>query len=151
MTGQYVDLKARLAHYRAVERRLLTFLARATSINQALAIQQRIDQTQLTVEELAAQVKAMREQITYGTLTVSVSEKPGKTVAPSDKRQHVPRRVRALRHAAGSAARALFVALGAVIPFLVLIAVLGWLGWMAARRLGLLPTQRGSQSIEVRS
>jgi hypothetical protein len=150
VTGQYVDLKARLAHYRAVERRLLTFLARATSINQALAIQQRIDQTQLTVEELAAQVKAMREQITYGTLTVSVTEKPGKTVVSSDKDNTF---FSAFAHSVtllGSAARALFVALGAVIPFLALIAVLGWLGWMAARRLGLLRTHRGSQSIEVR-
>ena len=101
VTGQYVDLKARLAHYRAVERRLLTFLANATSINQALAIQQRIDRTQLTVEELAGQVKAMSEQITYGTLTVSVTEKPGKTVVAGDKAPDVPRRVRALRRAAG--------------------------------------------------
>jgi len=151
VTGQYVDLRARLAHYRAVERRLLTFLARATSINQALAIQQRIDRTQLTVEELTAQVKAMREQITYGTLTVSVTEKPSKTAVSSDKDDTF---LSAFVHSVtllGSAARALFVALGAVIPFLVLIAILGWLGWMAARRLGLLRPHRGSQSIEVRS
>jgi Domain of unknown function (DUF4349) len=151
VTGQYVDIRARLAHYRAVERRLLTFLAKATSINQALAIQQRIDQTQLTVEELTAQVKAMREQITYGTLTVSVTEKPGKPVAASEKQQTF---LAAFVHSAkllSRAARALFVALGATIPFLVLIAVLGWLGWMAARRLGLLRPHRGSQSIEVHS
>ncbi len=150
VTGQYVDLKARLTHYRAVERRLLTFLANATSINQALAIQQRIDNTQLTVERLAGQVKAMGEQITYGTLSVSITEKPGKTVAPATKHQTF---LAAFVHSVtllGSAARALFVALGAAIPFLALIAVLGWLGWMAARRLGLLPPHRGSQSIEVR-
>ncbi len=150
VTGKYVDLNARLAHYRAVERRLLTFLANATSINQALAIQQRIDSTQLTVEELAGQVKAMREQITYGTLSVSITEKPGKTVPPTTKHQTF---LAAFVHSVtllGSAARALFVALGAAIPFLALIAVLGWLGWMAARRLGLLPPHRGSQSIEVR-
>ena len=122
VTGQYVDLKARLTHYRAVERRLLTFLANATSINQALAIQQRIDNTQLTVEELAGQVKAMREQITYGTLSVSITEKPGKTVAPATKHQTF---LAAFVHSVtllGSAARALFVALGAAIPFLALIA-----------------------------
>ena len=150
VTGKYVDLNARLTHYRAVERRLLTFLANATSINQALAIQQRIDSTQLTVEELAGQVKAMREQITYGTLSVSITEKPGKTVPPATKHQTF---LAAFVHSVtllGSAARALFVALGAAIPFLALIAVLGWLGWMAARRLGLLPPHRGSQSIEVR-
>ena len=151
VTGQYVDLKARLAHYRAVERRLLTFLANATSITQALAIQQRIDNTQLTVEELAGQVKAMREQITYGTLTVGVTEKPGKTVVSSEKHQTFLAAFANSAKLLASAARALFVALGAAIPFLALIAVLGWLGWMAARRLGLLPLRHGSQSIEVRS
>lgn len=151
VTGQYVDLKARLAHYRAVERRLLTFLANATSIEQALAIQQRIDHTQLTVEELAGQVKAMHEQVAYGTLTVSVTEKPATVVVPAKKHETF---IAAFVHSArllGSAARSLFVAFGAAIPFVALVAVLGWLGWMAARRLGLLPAQRSSQSVELRS
>jgi hypothetical protein len=151
VTGQYIDVRARLAHYRAVEQRLLTFLANAKSIEQALAIQQRIDHTQLTVEELAGQVKAMREQITYGTLSVNVTERPGKVVVTPTKHDTF---IAAFVHSAkllGSAARSLFVALGAAIPFIVLVALLGWLGWMAARRTGLLPQRRGSHSVELRS
>jgi hypothetical protein len=149
VTGQYVDLKARLAHYRAVEQRLLTFLARATSIEQALAIQQRIDHTQLTVEELTAQVKAMREQVTYGTLTVALSERPSRPViAPTRHGTFIA----AFLHSArllGVAARSLFVALGAAIPFAALVAVLGWLGWMLAKRSGLLPPRHDTHNAEV--
>ena len=75
VTSQYVDLQARLRHYRAVERRLVGFLQETTTVNQMLAVQDRIDQVQLTIEELTAQLKSLRETTTYATLSVFVSEK----------------------------------------------------------------------------
>ena len=75
VTSQYVDLRARLHHYRAVERRLIGFLSETTNVNQMLAVQNRIDDVQLTIEELTAQLKSLRETTTYGTLSVYVSEK----------------------------------------------------------------------------
>ena len=75
VTSQYVDLQARLRHYRAVERRLVGFLQETTTVNQMLAVQDRIDKVQLTIEELSAQLKSLRETTTYGTLSVYVSEK----------------------------------------------------------------------------
>ena len=75
VTSQYVDLQARLRHYRAVERRLVGFLAGTTTVNQMLAVQDRIDQVQLTIEELTAQLKSLRETTTYGTLSVFLCEK----------------------------------------------------------------------------
>ena len=75
VTAQYVDLRARLRHYRAVETRLVGFLQETATVNQMLAVQDRIDGVQLTIEELTAQLKSMREQTTYGTLSVYVAEK----------------------------------------------------------------------------
>ena len=75
VTSQYVDLRARLRHFRAVERRLIGFLDETTTVNQMLAIQDRIDQVQLTIEELTAQLKSLRETTSYGTLSVFLSEK----------------------------------------------------------------------------
>ncbi len=75
VTSQFVDLQARLQHYQSVERRLVRFLAQTGTISQMLAIQDRIDQTQLTIEQLNAELKSMREQTSYGTLTVSLTEK----------------------------------------------------------------------------
>ena len=68
VTSQYVDLRARLRHFRAVERRLVGFLDETTTVNQMLAIQDRIDQVQLTIEELTAQLESLRETTTYATL-----------------------------------------------------------------------------------
>ena len=59
VTGQVVDVQARLTHYRAVLQRLLTFLNKATTVGSALAVQDRIDQTQLTVEQLTAEQKQL--------------------------------------------------------------------------------------------
>lgn len=75
VTAQYVDVRARLRHYRAVETRLVGFLQETATVNQMLAVQDRIDGVQLTIEELTAQLKSMREQTTYGTLSVYVAEK----------------------------------------------------------------------------
>ena len=86
VTGQYVDLHARLDQARRVDQRLLGFLARTTTVTEALAVQARIDATELKVEQLAGQLKALREQVTYGTLTVSVTERGAHHVAESPQR-----------------------------------------------------------------
>ena len=40
-----------------------------------LAVQDRLDKVQLTIEQLTAELKSLRETTTYGTITVSLSEK----------------------------------------------------------------------------
>src|SRR5450759_1206200 len=75
VTSQYVDLQARLRHYRAVERRLVRFLAATDNVNQMLAVQDRIDNVQLTIEQLSAQLKSLHETTTYGTLSIFLREK----------------------------------------------------------------------------
>ena len=82
VTGEYVDIQARLKHYRAVERRLLGFLSRTTTVGEALTVQQRIDATQLKVEQLSGQLKSLRNQVVYGTLTVGHHRAAAKTRGP---------------------------------------------------------------------
>ena len=67
VTSQYVDLQARLRHYRAVERRLVRFLAATGTIPQMLAVQDRIDRTQLTDRAAhgAAQVAARDDDLRH--------------------------------------------------------------------------------------
>lgn len=75
VTSQFVDLQARLRHLRAVEARLVSFLDKAGTIDQTLAVQDRIDKVQLESEQLSAQMKSLREQTTYGTLSIFLHEK----------------------------------------------------------------------------
>lgn len=133
VTSQYVDLQARLRHYRAVERRLIGFLQETTTINQMLAVQDRIDQVQLTIEELSAQLKSMRETTTYGTLSVFVSERdatPATIQASNTFGGTLSNSIDLL----GRGARVTALVLTALLPFIVVFGVIGVVAWYVVRR-----------------
>lgn len=134
VTGQYVDLHARLAQARRVDQRLLGFLARTNTVTEALAVQARIDATELTVEQLAGQAKALREQVSYGTLTVSVTER-GAHHMTSHHNGFIAALTASWRHIVGGF-ETIVVGLGAILPFAVLLAVLAVAVWYAARTTG---------------
>ncbi len=133
VTSQYVDLQARLRHYRAVERRLVGFLQETTTVSQMLAVQDRIDEVQLTIEELSAQLKSLRETTTYGTLSISLSEK-----------EHTPAAIHAgatfggtfgnSLHLLAVGARVTGLVLTALAPFIVVFGAAGVLVWYVVRR-----------------
>jgi hypothetical protein len=133
VTSQFVDLQARLRHFRAVERRLVGFLQETTTVNQMLAVQDRIDEVQLTIEGLTAQLKSMREQTTYGTLSVYVSEKdssaavhPGNTFGGTFWNS-----MELLRDGVRVAA----LVLTALLPFIAVLGVIAVVVWYVVRRL----------------
>jgi hypothetical protein len=133
VTSQFVDLQARLRHFRAVERRLVGFLQETTTVNQMLMVQDRIDEVQLTIEELTAQLKSMREQTTYGTLSVYVSEKdasaavhPGNTFGGTFWNS-----MELLRDGAKVAA----LMLTALLPFIAVLGAIAMVVWSVVRRL----------------
>lgn len=121
VTGEYVDIQARLKHYRAVERRLLGFLSRTTTVGEALTVQQRIDATQLKVEQLSGQLKSLRTQVVYGTLTVAITEPLQDARPEGDENRFVAALGDSWDLIVGGFA-AIVVGIGAVLPFLVLIA-----------------------------
>jgi hypothetical protein len=133
VTSQFVDLQARLRHYQSVERRLIRFLAQTGTIAQMLAVQDRIDQTQLTIEQLSAELKSMRESTSYGTLTVSLSEKGGKHVVATTTTGFTGR----FLHSAaliGRGARVTGLWVAGALPFFLLFGAMAAAAWYAARR-----------------
>jgi hypothetical protein len=74
VTGQFVDLSARLAALQRTRATYLTILSRARTIGQTLSVQQRVNDIQQQVESLQGQLKVLRNQSADGTLTVEVSE-----------------------------------------------------------------------------
>ena len=133
VTSQYVDLQARLRHYRAVERRLVGFLQETTTVNQMLAVQDRIDQVQLTIEELSAQLKSMRETTTYGTLSVYVSEKDA-TPATIHASNTFGGTLSNSMHLLSRGVRVTALVLTALLPFIVVFGVIGVVAWYVVRR-----------------
>ncbi len=143
VTSQYVDLSARLHHYRAVERRLVGFLSQTTNVNQMLAVQSRIDDVQLTIEELTAQLKSLRETTTYGTLSVFVSEKdrtPAAVHAGNTFGGTFWNSIDLLGHGA----RVTALVLTALLPFIVVFGAIGLVAWYVVRRAAAEPAADGA-------
>jgi hypothetical protein len=137
VSGQMVDLRARLRHQKAVEQRLLGFLDDARTIKETLAVQDRIDQTQLTIEQLTAELVRLSEVTSYGTITVALHERgvprPG-SIDESDTFWG------AFTNSLGliaDGAKASAVAVGALLPFMALLGAAGagiWYGRRAVLR-----------------
>lgn len=135
VTAQFVDLKARLRHYRAVEKRLVRFLDATTNVNQMLKVQDRIDDVQLTIEQLSAQLKSLRETTTYGTLSVFLSEKGVPQPGAIDSSDSFAGTFWHSVTMIGDGARITGLVFTALLPFIVVFGSLGLAAWYIARRL----------------
>lgn len=135
VTAQHVDLQAQLRHYRAVERRLLRFLAETDTIREMLAVQDRIDTVQLTIEQLEAQLKSLNETTTYGTLAISLLEKGAPQAGQIDSSDTFGGVFWNSLTLLGRGAHLTALAITAALPFLVVLGGLGLAAWYVARRL----------------
>jgi hypothetical protein len=74
VTGQYVDLQARIAALQQSLAQYETILAKANSIGDVLSVQTQINSIQSQIEQEQGQLQVLNNETTYSTLTVSVSE-----------------------------------------------------------------------------
>jgi hypothetical protein len=82
VTGQYVDLSARLKALTATRETYLTMLSKATTIGDTLSVQQRIDAIQQQIEQLQGDQMLLANQSDLATLDVNVSEKGAAVTVP---------------------------------------------------------------------
>ena len=75
VTAQAADQQARLTALKASRNQFLTILAKAKTIGETLAVQQRVDDAQTQIDQLQGQINVLASQASYGTLSVSVSQK----------------------------------------------------------------------------
>jgi hypothetical protein len=74
VTGQYVDLQARLSALEDSRQQYLTILAKATSIGDILSVQEQLNSIQQQIEQLQGQLQLLTSQTSYSKVTVTVSE-----------------------------------------------------------------------------
>lgn len=134
VTAQYVDLKARLRHFRAVERRLIGFLGETANVNQMLAVQDRLDEVQLTIEQLSAQIASLRETTTYGTLSILVREKGVPQAGAIDSSDTFAGAFWNSVKLLGHGARVTGLVLTAMLPFIFVFGGIGLAVWYVTRR-----------------
>ena len=82
VTGQYVDLQARITALQASRQQYLTIMAHTTSIGDILAVQSQLDALQSQIEQLQGQLAVLDNETTYGTLTVSLTEAGQRSILP---------------------------------------------------------------------
>jgi hypothetical protein len=76
VTGQVVDLGARIKNLQATETALQGIMARATEIKDVLAVQAELTTVRGQIEEATAEKAHLEEQAAFSTLTVTFSLKP---------------------------------------------------------------------------
>ena len=123
VTARYVDLEARLTHWRAQESVFLGLMARAKTIPETIQIQQQLSQIQEQIEQLEGQRRYLEGQTTFSTIRLRLLE--AGAVAKQPEEPSLSTLGRAWERAAGAALAVLggtLVVLGAAVP---LAAVLG--------------------------
>jgi hypothetical protein len=71
VSGEVVDLGARIANLRATEGAFQSIMARATKISDVLAVQRQLSATRGEIERLVADKAQLEGRAAYGTLTVT--------------------------------------------------------------------------------
>jgi hypothetical protein len=71
VTGQVVDLTARIANLRATEAALQTIMAKATKISDVLAVQDQLTTTRGDIERLVGEQAGLVDRASYGSLEVT--------------------------------------------------------------------------------
>ena len=68
VTGQVVDVEARLRAQRAAEARYVAFLAEAGSIPEMLSVQERLDRVRADIESMESVARSLRGQVALATI-----------------------------------------------------------------------------------
>lgn len=82
VSGEFVDLNARLRQLRAVEAQLLELLQRADDVPAALAVQNQLSQVQLDLEQARGRLQYLENRVAFATISLSMQELGA--VAPND-------------------------------------------------------------------
>ena len=130
VTGQSVDLDARLRALQAQADAFSALLTRATSITDVLAVREQLDGVLTQIEQLSAERKSLDDRVEMATIEVSLAEPGGAPAGPTPYWREV------LEAAVTRVARvgaAVVVGLATLLLPGLLVG-LGWLAWRRTRR-----------------
>ncbi|WP_328422100.1 DUF4349 domain-containing protein [Streptomyces sp. NBC_00443] len=133
VTDQVVDVESRITSQRASVARIRELMDRATQLSDVVTLEGELSSRQADLEALLAQQASLKDRTGLATITLSLSETPVKKAAPKDED---PGFLDALAGGWGAFVtmlRWLAVALGAVLPFAAVAALIVWL-WLKVLR-----------------
>ena len=134
VSREFVDLEARRRHLEAVETQLLRLLARADTVEAALAVQSKLNEVQLELEQVRGQLQYLEDQVAHATISLSLRER----IAAAGEGKRDGWGIVEAWERAGRGFLAvvgwIFVALATAAPVLILLGVGLWAGRAAVRR-----------------
>lgn len=133
VTGQYVDTASRVKSQKASVERVRTLLGRAASIGDVVRLESELSRREADLDALEARLAALDDSTTLATLAVTL-ERPDAVATPSPSDEGFVGGLRDGWHALGASAAVVLQIVGAVIPFAVLLALLGLPLWLVVRR-----------------
>jgi hypothetical protein len=86
VTGQVVDLGARITNLQATERALQEIMTKATKISDVLAVQAELTKVRGDIEQATGEKQHLTEQAAFSTLTVGFGLKPEAAVVVSQQK-----------------------------------------------------------------
>jgi hypothetical protein len=133
VTEQVVDVEARLATQRASVERIRALLARASSVSEIASVESELTSREATLESLEQQRNSLAGSVAMATVAMTVRS----VAAPPPPGEDHSGFLGGLAggwHAFLVFGGGLLTVLGAIAPFLLILAPLGWLAWWLHRR-----------------
>ena len=137
VTQQVADVGSRVASDQAAIAQLRDLLKHAGDVSSLLSVQNQIDTQESDLESMLAQQNALNHETAYATLTLALvgPKAPAKPPAKSAPPPGLAAGLAGGWHALRLTVSWLLAILGAVAPFVAVVAVVGGLAWWGRRRL----------------
>jgi hypothetical protein len=139
VTAEYVDLEARIGHWRAQEAVFVGLMAKAKTIPETIQIQQQLSTIQEQIEQLEGRRRLLDGQTSFSTLRLTLLEE-GAVSKPDDTGPTAQSTLARSWERAGSAALAVLggtiVVLGVLVPLAAVVGIPAWVLAMVLRRRG---------------
>ena len=133
VSTQVIDVEARIRAQEQSLERVEVLFARATSIRDVVAIEAQLTRRQAALDSLKQQQAYLADQTSLATITVHL-ERTRAVSKPDDDRAGFLPGLADGWHALGVVGTAVATVAGAVLPFAVLVALLGTPAWLVLRR-----------------
>lgn len=134
VTDQFVDTSSRVKSQKASVDRVRTLLGRATNIGDVVRLESELSQREANLDALEARLAALDDSTTFATLAVTLERPDAAVVQTTSNDGGFVGGLRDGWQALGDSAAVVLKIVGTLIPFAVLLALIGLPVWLVLRR-----------------